>query len=45
MEGKSIFPDFQKNWIPDLESFGLKPPPGANKKKELAKSVQPFWRR
>ena len=38
MEGKSDL---------DPEVFGLKPSPdqdGANKK-ELAKSVQPFWRR
>ena len=36
MAGKSIFLDFRKNRIPDLEFFGLKPSrgqDGANKKK------------
>ena len=42
---KSIFPDFWKNRIPDLEFYGLKQPLDQDKanKKSLAKSVQPFW--
>ena len=44
MAGKSIFLDFRKNRILDLEFFGLKPSrdqDGANKKSQ-AKSFQSF---
>ena len=41
MAGKSIYPDFQENWIPDPEFFGRKPSPHQDRANKRNSQIGP----